>query len=75
MWLSSVPGVLQTNGATALYIASREGLLEVVRALVGEGVALNQSEVSDGGSVVRGRLCVVHSKSYHVQVFMCMFVD
>ncbi len=35
----------QTNGATPLYIASANGHVEAVRALVGLGAAVNQAMV------------------------------
>ena len=35
----------QTDGATPLYIASQEGHVEAVRALVGLGAAVNQATV------------------------------
>ena len=35
----------QTNGATPLYIASQNGHVEAVRALVELGAAVNQAEV------------------------------
>ncbi len=38
-------GVLQTGGATPLYIASRKGRLECVRALLDRGAAINQAQV------------------------------
>ena len=43
-----VSGVWQTNGATPLLIASHNGHVEVVRALVGAGAAVNQATVRDG---------------------------
>ena len=58
-----VSGVWQTNGCTPLYVASHNGHVEVVRALVGAGAAVNQAKVRWGGacqlcSVVRdGLLC------------------
>ncbi len=36
---------LQTNGVTPLYIASQEGHVECVRALLGRGAAINQAKV------------------------------
>ena len=43
-----VSGVWQTNGCTPLYVASDNGHVEVVRALVGAGAAVNQATVRDG---------------------------
>jgi hypothetical protein len=37
--------VLQTNGATPLYIASQSGHMECVRALLDKGAAINQARV------------------------------
>ncbi len=42
-----VPVVLQTDGGTPLYVASQNGHVEVVRALVGAGAAVNQAWVRD----------------------------
>ena len=42
-----VSGVWQTDGCTPLYIASDSGHVEVVRALVGAGAAVNQARVRD----------------------------
>ena len=36
----------QTDGATPLYIASQEGHVEALRALVELGAAVNQADVS-----------------------------
>ena len=38
--------VLQTDGATPLFIASQSGHLECVQALLGGGAAINQATVS-----------------------------
>jgi hypothetical protein len=37
--------VLQTDGATPLFIACQEGKVECVRALLGGGAAINQAKV------------------------------
>ncbi len=57
----SVCVVWQTDGWTPLYVASEKGHVEVVRALVGAGAAVNQAAVREdlGGcwcSGVRGWL-------------------
>ena len=41
-------GVWQTDGCTPLFVASENGHVEVVRALVGAGAAVNQARVRDG---------------------------
>jgi hypothetical protein len=35
----------QADGCTPLYVGSRNGHMDVVRALVGAGAAVNQAEV------------------------------
>ncbi len=57
----SCRAVLQTDGATPLYIASQNGNLECVRALLGWGAEINQAKVGctspmaqDCGGCVRG---------------------
>ncbi len=60
--------VLQTDGATPLYIASQIGHVECMRALLDGGAAINQAMVGCGrprhrGGYFRGdpwRLCRVH---------------
>ena len=52
--------VWQTNGVTPLYAASNHGHVEVVRALVGAGAAVNQAAVRDDVLVVAFS-CVVWS--------------
>jgi hypothetical protein len=47
MFYFGVSAVVQTDGATPLYIASRNGHVEVVRALVGAGAAVNQAKVCE----------------------------
>ena len=42
-----VSGGRQTDGCTPLYVASHNGHVEVVRALVGAGAAVNQARVRD----------------------------
>ncbi len=44
--------VWQTDGCTPLYAASGNGHVEVVRALVGAGAAVNQAAVRDDVLVV-----------------------
>ncbi len=49
----------QTDVATPLYAASFNGHVEVVRALLGAGEAVNQAKVSWGGRAKeRGTVCV-----------------
>jgi ankyrin repeat protein len=43
----SVCVVWQTDGFTPLYIASQNGQVEAVRALVGAGAAVNQADVRE----------------------------
>ncbi len=69
----SVCVVWQTDGWTPLCIVSHNGHVEVVRALVGAGAAVNQAEVREdwGGcwcSGVRG--CVVFG-SQHARAAVC----
>ncbi len=42
---------VQASGATPVYLASQNGHLEAVRALIGAGAALNQAAVSGYHSV------------------------
>jgi hypothetical protein len=68
--------VWQTDGWTPLYAASHNGHVEVVRALVEAGAALNQAAVREdlGGcwcSGVRGWLDV---GSQHARAALCMCV-
>ncbi|MFY7871708.1 MAG: ankyrin repeat domain-containing protein, partial [Limnohabitans sp.] len=42
--------MLQTAGATPLYIASQNGHVECVQALLGGGAAINQARVSCASS-------------------------
>ena len=53
-----VSGVRQTEGSTPLLIASQNGHVEVVRALVGAGAAVNRATVRDmsGGLYADGRV-------------------
>ena len=44
--------VRQADGYTPLYIASEKGHLEVMRALVGAGAAVNLASVRDDGGGV-----------------------
>ena len=41
--------VVQTDGATPLYVASKNGHVEAVRALLDAGAAVNQASVSGYG--------------------------
>ncbi len=52
MWLVC-RAVLQTNGATPLFIASWKGHVECVRALLGGGAAINQAKVGCASSMAR----------------------
>ncbi len=45
--------VLQKTGATPLYVASQNGHVECVRALLGGGAAINQAEVGCASSMAR----------------------
>ncbi len=45
--------VLQTDGATPLFMASQNGHVECVRALLGGGAATNQAEVSCARSMAQ----------------------
>jgi ankyrin repeat protein len=45
--MCGVRGVVQADGATPMYIASVYGNVEVVRALVGAGAAVNQAKVCE----------------------------
>ncbi len=67
-----VCGVLQTDGCTPLYIASENGHVEAVRALVRAGAAVNQSRVRDdcGGCCRSVSACVVWSRSQRASVRM-----
>jgi ankyrin repeat protein len=53
--------VWQTDGRTPLLMASQNGHVEVVRALVGAGAAVNQATVREdwGGCLVFGCVWVV----------------
>ena len=73
-------GGWQTDGATPLFIGSQNGHVEVVRALVRAGAAVNQARVRDGwgwwGVVVGhgvGRPWMVLLWDCSVRV--CVFVD
>jgi hypothetical protein len=45
----------QTNGETPLFIASKNGHVECVQALLGGGAAINQATVGYAGSMARHR--------------------
>jgi len=65
--------VWQTDGATPLYAAaSREGHVEVVRALVAAGAAVNPATVRDDGG---GAWCCGMIASVSSFVFMCVSVE
>ncbi len=54
-WLSMLSvGTVQTSGVSPLYIASQNGHVEVVRALLGAGADVGQAMVSRACSVVGG---------------------
>jgi ankyrin repeat protein len=42
-----VSAAVQTDGRTPLYVASQKGHVEVVRALMGAGAAVNQARVRE----------------------------
>ncbi len=46
-------GTVQTDGASPLYVASQNGHVEVVRALLGAGADVGQVTVSRGFSVAK----------------------
>ncbi len=51
--------VVQVNGGTPLYVASLNGHVDAVRALLDAGAAVNQAEVSVyGRAEERGAVCV-----------------
>ena len=53
-------GAVQTDGASPLYIASQEGHVDVVRALVEAGATVDQAMVSRcAGVVYRGHALVL----------------
>ena len=54
--------VLQSTGATPLYIASQNGHVECVRALLGGGAAINQAMVGCASSMARH--CGGYSRGY-----------
>ncbi len=57
-WDLSVSGVCQTDGSSPLFVASLNGHVEVARALVGAGAAVNQARVRDDCWVAASvRLC------------------
>ena len=47
LWVCLWLGLGQNDGATPLYVASENGHVDVVKALVKAGAALNQAEVCD----------------------------
>jgi hypothetical protein len=55
----------QTDGATPVFIASQNGHVECVRALLGSGAAINQAMVGHTSSMARRRvrLCAGHCGS------------
>jgi hypothetical protein len=53
-----VSSAWQTDGTTPLYLASQNGHVEVVRALVGAGAAMNQAKVRNVRVADRVRFCV-----------------
>jgi hypothetical protein len=67
-----VSGTEQTDGRTPLHIASKFGHIDVVRALLAAGAAVNQTMVRcrwrRGHVVLSGGLCVC------VCVCVCLFV-
>jgi hypothetical protein len=75
--------VWQTDGFTPLYAASHNGHVEVVRALVGAGAAVNQADVRDDRGVcwcsvvlaLQLARVAVHACVRRVQIkFVCLCV-
>ncbi len=70
-----VSGVLQTNGRTPLFAASENGHVEVVRALVGAGAAVNQAAVRDDcGCCWCSAVRVLLFRTLRASVQLCMHV-
>ncbi len=64
----------QTDGTTPLYIASHNDHVEVVRALVGAGTAVNQATVREdwGGFWCSGVLAWLVLGSQHARTALCV---
>ena len=70
----SVCVVWQTDGLTPLYAASHNGHVEVVRALVGAGAAVNQAAVREdlGGCWCSAVRWWLDAGSQHARAALCV---
>ncbi len=72
-----VSGTEQADGCTPLYIACKFGRIEVVRALLAAGAAVNQTMVRcrwrRGHAVLSGGLCVCLSVRRNVNMGQVVF--
>ena len=68
-----VSAAVQTSGSTPLYIASQNGHVEVVRALVVTGAAVNQAKVREdwGGCWCSGVRVWLVFGSQHARAALC----
>ncbi len=66
--------LLQTGGWTPLHIASRNGHVDCVHALLGGGAAINQEDVSFAGSI--GRSANLNMGAYlHTRLLGCATIS